>query len=287
MAARAASKTKGRSTFGVLFGQKPQKSRRKAHRSRQFIKWGLITSCFLATLSFVWMMAQRPLIQKVVAKIHWQIDVRSTSGDAVSEEQARRIVKIAGLALRTGEENELRAIARQVQQNGQFAKVHVLRTAQSSVAVSVSERKPVMAIEADKLRQLTAEGVVYGEQGDSPALPIIRGVFDNRAEEFALAEDQSLRLTDDERQVIRESIELWGDANRAGFSVKSLEYRRFRGFFVTLTNSDIEVALGRTPFVEKFGRLQEILKRLEKSGGHAARIELDYQGKAFIKEKKM
>ena len=69
--------------------------------------------------------------------------------------------------------------------------------------------------------------------------------------------------------------------------IKSIEFKRFRGFFVVLQTSETEVALGRSPFSGKLVRLHEILKRLEKTSSTAARIELDYQGKAFIKEKKL
>ena len=273
--------------LGVLMGQKPQKNRRKMQRHRQILKWAFLTGSLVMIAAGIWLVAQKPFAKKVVPKISWQVVVHETNGLNLSESKTKRIVKIAGSVLRTGEEKELRAVARQIQQSGEFAKVHVLRTAHNKITVGVSERTGVMSIEADKVRQLSKEGVVFGELPESSTLPLLRGVFDNRPEAFAFRDDQSLDLTDDEGLVIGEALELWRDGTQAGFAIKALEYKRFRGFFVTFSNSEVEVALGRSPFKEKFGRLQEIIDRLEKSGGHAARIELDYQGKAFIKEKKM
>ena len=58
-------------------------------------------------------------------------------------------------------------------------------------------------------------------------------------------------------------------------------------FFVVMKDNEAEVALGRPPFAEKLVKLGELINKLSKKGDVASRIELDYQGKAFIKLKKM
>ena len=67
-----------------------------------------------------------------------------------------------------------------------------------------------------------------------------------------------------------------------------MSYRRFRGFFVILEAQETRFQVpGRAPFAGKLDKLQGILSKLDAKGEVAQRVELDYQGKAFIKLKKM
>jgi hypothetical protein len=149
----------------------------------------------------------------------------------------------------------------------------------------------LLGVYADKARFLTEDGIVYGEYSanidGSDIGPVVSGLFDNRAESFSVNANGTLNVESDELALLKESAELYKAIRASNHRIKSLEYKRFRGFFITLQNSETEVAMGHGPFQAKLERLHEILVRLEKTASTAARIELDYQGKAFIKEKKL
>jgi hypothetical protein len=51
-------------------------------------------------------------------------------------------------------------------------------------------------------------------------------------------------------------------------------------------DDDTEIVIGLQPFAYKLKKLQNILDGLRRDGIVASRIELDYEGKAFIKERK-
>jgi hypothetical protein len=139
---------------------------------------------------------------------------------------------------------------------------------------------------------MTLDGTVFGDAADNAGNPssaspgvIITGVFDQRPNPTV---DDSLRviITAEERRHLFDALEVWQRSNESGVEIRQINFQKFRGFAVSLADGT-EVVLGLKPFDYKLKKLRGILDGLKRDGVAAARIELDYEGKAFIKERKL
>jgi hypothetical protein len=204
----------------------------------------------------------------------------------VEENRIREIVK--GTVLASGE-MELEQIAKNLHRGTDFERIHVFKSEPQQFIVSLRKRTPVLAIMADRLRFLTKDGVIYGEVHDNQTpLSMLNGVFSSRASDsFEFGEDGALVTTTAEKVALLEAVELNALANQKNLGVAQIDFQEYRGFILHLTIDSIEVAIGRSPFATRLKRLDSTMNQLKKNGILYSRIELDYDGKAFIKEKKI
>jgi hypothetical protein len=287
---------------GVLSRQKPQKKRRGRKFSFSALKF-LLPLLLVFTFAAVVIYFRSPTFTQSSSRAEssatvpksknpWKVVVRTTDDRPLSDEQMAEVAAIVRDTVVQGKKSELRDASRLIVQKLALGVAAVTRTGKFGLVVSVSQRVPLLGVYADKPRFLTEDGIVYGDytaESDAGSMvgPIVNGIFDNRAESFVVGSNGTLAIGPDESSLLKETAELYKAIRSSNHKIKSIDFRRFRGFFIVLQNSETEVALGRSPFSGKLARLHEILTRLEKTASTAARIELDYQGKAFIKEKKL
>lgn len=221
-------------------------------------------------------------------RIDWRVSIKTNDADSLPEKAVEDIVATVKKLAGDGSKKSLARAAEAVQKLDSYAQVSLLKLAPSELAVHVKRRTPALCVSADRLRFVAADGVVYGAPDNAEACPgpTVTGIFDERRK-FTLKSDYTLQLEADERTILREAVELYRLAKEKHQAFAQVDYRRYRGFFVTLQGSGAGVAIGRAPFSGKLDKLSTILSKLEAKGQVAERIELDYQGKAFIKSKKM
>ena len=162
--------------------------------------------------------------------------------------------------------------------------VHMIALDQKTAFLSLVQHKPEAAIQYGKLRLISKEGKVFGEYKDTEhlQLPIIKGLpFDKS---ISLDKEQAIELSPENRELINEGLLLIRSGLSYNINYKTILYNPDRGFQVWLKDSRIRVEMGRRPFNKKNIKLVKILSNLDKKRITKARIELDYQGKAFVKE---
>jgi hypothetical protein len=214
----------------------------------------------------------------------WHVVLKLAGDEALEPPLAQDVLEMAYESLGGGSAEELSETAKFIQNEAAFESVKIIRTKPNQVIVSISRRKGVLCVQADHLRLMTALGSVYGRVNpeDCPG-PIVGGVFANRDHPFILNTDMTVKLRTEERDAIVQAAQLFESAKAQNFEPVALDYQRFRGFSMTLKDSGTEVFVGPYPFEAHLQRLTKILSRLKQKGQVAQRIELDYQGKAFIK----
>ena len=223
----------------------------------------------------------------------WRIDVLSSGGAPLPEDVRREVYKIASKQLRQGSPAELSTLAKQVEGLGMLDGVKVIRPLADTVILSAEIRRPALLVSVGaKTRFLSLDGTVFGDSADNSGNPsgslptvLVTGIFDGRPNP---AVDSSLRIivTPEERRHLSEAIEIWQRSVESGVDVRSVGFQKFRGYAITL-NDETEIVIGIKPFDYKLKKLRGILDGLKKDGVVASRIELDYEGKAFIKERKL
>ncbi len=223
-------------------------------------------------------------------RIDWKVSIKAAEDQALPTQAMEDIVATVKKLAGDGSKRSLNRAAESVQKLDSYAQVSLIKLAPNELAVHVRRRTPAFCVQADRIRFVATDAVIYGTpdpaKADACPGPLLTGVFDDQRK-FLVKSDLTLALEGEERQILREALELLKLSREKNQTFTQLSYRRYRGFFVTLAGSGAEVAVGRAPFAGKLDKLTGILTKLEAKGHVAERIELDYQGKAFIKSKKM
>lgn len=170
-----------------------------------------------------------------------------------------------------------------------YSRVHIMRTGLKDVLVSVRPRIAIMCAEVDRLRLVDASGTIYGVFGSegAPHCPGPRLIgLKGEGSRTKINEDQTITLSSEEQRLVHEALELLSEAKVQGLELSSIEIHRHRGFQIALRSEETEISLGHHPFSSKLERLKTLLGKLKERSEKAARIELDYQGKAFVKLRK-
>jgi hypothetical protein len=282
------------------------KSSDKARKSTVFFSWSLAAKGLICVflLALIWGLGIRILDKTrdvvsylnsiiVLAPREWRIEARSKSGAPLPEDLTREVYRLSSRILRSGSPGELAGLARQVEALGMLDGVKVIRPLADTVILSAEIRRPVLlASVGGRTRFLTLDGTVYGDSADNSGNPtgarptvLITGVFDQRPS-AVIDSSQRVVTTPDESRHLLEAIEIWQRAIEAGIEVATINFQRFRGFSICLVDQS-EIVIGIKPFDYKLKKLRGILDGLKRDGVVASRIELDYEGKAFIKEKKL
>jgi hypothetical protein len=291
----------GKQKRSVLAKQKPKKTGKKKKPEGLPWQWkaGIAAVVFGLGLFGTYKLKQKAVswLASSEKPIDWRISLKPEDGATVSDQTWSSIYDTARKTLARGSADDLRRTAAAIQRLDAFARVSVVRLSQQDVAIEVRARQPVLCVKADQLRLVGAQGEVFGspEKDGVPCPgPTLSGVFAERAsgatggKRFTLAEDFTLDVSPEEREALKEAVALQFEAKHRQLVLRSLDYQKFRGFLAVLTEPDgLELELGRAPFGPKLEKLSGLLQKLREKGEQAQRIELDYQGKAFIKLKKM
>ena len=284
---------KKRGKFSVLTRQKPRRGRKQPLRVRLKF-WGLVAlACLLVATSgygFYRFKTRGVFVADASHPTDWRVSIKPGGDGPLSEAAIEQITQAAKHNAGDGSRQNLERAAEAIQQLDSYSSVSLIKLAPDHLAVHVKRRAPLFCVEADRMRFVTTDAVVFGtvdtsKVGSCPG-PVLAGLFEDHGK-FNAKADLTLIVDKEERLVLQEAVELLKAARERRLVLARMNYRRFRGFFVILDSKDTEVSMGRSPFAGKLDKLQGILSKLEAKGEVAQRIELDYQGKAFIKLKKM
>lgn len=281
----------------VLSRQKPRRLNRTRSRhffeSYKYLKFALlIVPLILVSLigAKKFLKDRHSRIETTSRTIPWRVDIQVNADQSLSERKAEEVLRNSRAILQYGTPQELSIIASNIQKLDVFSQVHVIRVNHDRILVSVKPRVPIMCIELDRLRLVSSSGEVYGfaDTEGSPACPNIKLTgLRSKNSKVRISDDQTLELDAYQKQIIDDAITLIQSENSKNFRFSILEHREHRGFVAQILGLETEIFLGYPPFDDKLKKLDILLKKISLQGETASRIELDYQGKAFVKLKKL
>ena len=90
-----------------------------------------------------------------------------------------------------------------------------------------------------------------------------------------------------EQKNVQGALGLLQEAMQNGFICEKIVYEQYRGWQVKIADVTALIFFGTAPFDAKLQKLRNILATLRVKNTQAARIELDYEDKAFVQQKKL
>ena len=292
---------------------KKQKIKKRAFPKKLFVFFGLII--VLSASAWLWWPAERGESEQTL----WAVEVRTMDALPLSSSLQDFIVETAHQHLRAGTRQQLREAAQAIGGEAQLAAVQVIKTARARAVVFVDVRRPALVVQVNgKLRYVSRRGDVYGRvqkkqqrqasksktnkqaskseakkqkskskaKKITEAYPVLAGVLDT-TREYVLDEDRIYVLSDSEQANVQQGLELMKMAMQNGFICEKIIYEQYRGWQAKIKDVTALVFFGHAPFTTKLQKLRDILASLSAKNTQAERIELDYEDKAFVQQKKI
>tara|TARA_B100000524_G_scaffold348077_1_gene251530 strand:- start:195 stop:1058 length:864 start_codon:yes stop_codon:yes gene_type:complete len=223
---------------------------------------------------------------KISLNAEWEVNFETQVGHFLSSTKRTQILSKIKETLKQKKEITLQELVKAIHQSSNFSKVQVLQPHPQKILIKVWQREANLAIEADTLRMISTKHEVYGKCLDNKCfhLPVLSGVF---AEDkiFKKTENNSFMLSKKEIKIIKSAKDLIDEMKKNKIHPTNIIFEAYRGFQALISPQPIHVTIGMKPFKTKIKRLAEILTQTKDKSMNIEQIELDYSGKAFIKEK--
>ncbi len=162
--------------------------------------------------------------------------------------------------------------------------IQLIQTAPDKLAIATETFKPKLIVELDRPRFVTEDGIIFGSaaSNEGSGLPILKGLYKNAS--FTKSENETLVLSPANQRIVEEALLAIQEGARYNIQYRSLNYDEFRGLSGDLLEPAYRITIGFRPFDAKYLKLEKVIGSLKDRGLTSASIELDYNGKAFVKE---
>lgn len=238
--------------------------------------------CVITAVVFWWLHSR-----DAVEQTFWTVAVQTLDASPLPLRVENFVVETAQQHLQRGKQQHLRATAEAIREDPQLAAVQVIKTAGDRVAVFVDLRRPAMVLQVNaRWRYLSMRGDIYGSADKAAVYPQLVGVL-HQEREYELDEDGLYVLDTVEQQNVQQALDLLQMAMQNGFICEKIIYEQYRGWQAKIADVTAHIFFGHAPFTTKFQKLRDILASLRAKNTQAARIELDYEDKAFVQQKKL
>ncbi len=271
----------------VLCRQRPKKSRKKGGFSWSSVSIyvGAALAVLILAGTFFYLFAGKTTV--VAGKNrNWKLTIKAEDRSLLENQEEQAIIQAVKAHVSEGNEKDLlRAIAT-IKTDETFAKVHFVRTGLDQLTLYYAKRVPLMCYQGEQLHYISSAAEIYGFVDDPQKCPgpIVTGILDERKKS---PKNAVLSLTPEEQKNTDNAIQLAKILAFYKHEPTKLSFEKYRGFYINIKDLETDIALGNPPFETKLEKLGEVLKKISSKGEVAQRIELDFQGKAFIKMKKM
>lgn len=204
----------------------------------------------------------------------------------ISDKEFARIRKAVDQQM-TKDPTQLKKIAAKIQSNGLYDEVNVAMTSQQNISVKLHPRVKHACIRHGKnLRFVSRTGTAFGLTKACSDQITLLGILSGSDK---LLPTKRVATTAAQNQLILQSVKLTEELKALDvLRTQTVRWVPHRGFRFTAEirphKHTLTVDIGQAPFTSNISKLRKLLNREEL--GKIEKIELDYQGKAFIKRKR-
>jgi hypothetical protein len=273
-------------------GKSSPKSVLAKQRPRRHVTWrryssrlafGIMATGVL-TLFFHWPESNPPLILPL--QVHF-IDDEERLGSQVKS----KISLAVNHWLRQQPRIDLHTVVIKLRQHFKLANVTVIRTDSHNLVIRTQKLRPSFVLQLDSAYySVTDLGAIFSKRGTPSdtlleSLPIVSGIG-NSSDLLAHADGTLSLRTERQKQLLQQIKEILSIASPLNLRITTIHYNDPLGFILTDERAT-KIHIGQAPFQSRLNRLAEVLTRMATTGVLPERIELDYNGKVFVKEKKI
>lgn len=180
--------------------------------------------------------------------------------------------------------HELTLLTQKILNTSSFSNITSFKASPDKIYLIAKKPDPVFKTKIGQFHFIASNGSIYGH-ADTSDIPVLYGVFSEDNENDQLIKDILTPLLQEKQKIIQTAIQLNDLLNDSNLKISDMSYEQFRGFSVTLKPSGTYVRFGIPPFSGKIKKLHTVLHDMKKQQRYAIRVELDYDGKAFVKSK--
>lgn len=175
-------------------------------------------------------------------------------------------------------------MARQLHQSMGLRTINIIQTAPHRLWIATEPFEAQLLVELDRIRYVTEDGIIFGQlaENEISTLPLLKGL--DRKAPLVRSPNGTLIPSSGNQRIIEDTILAIQEGKRYNIQYRSMIYDDFRGLTGELQEPAYRITLGFKPFDRKYLKLDKILASLKQRGLTSATIELDYKGKAFVKE---
>jgi hypothetical protein len=271
----------------VLSRQRPKKSRKNSGFS--WSKLSLYVGCALAALilagTFFYVYFGKTTVVAGKSR-NWKLTIKAEDKSLLGNQEEQAIIQAVKVHVTEGDQRDLVKAIAAIKTDETFAKVHFVRTGLDQLTLYYAKRVPVMCYQGEQLHYISTAAEIYGVVEDPQTCPgpVVTGILEERKKS---PKNVVLALSAEEQKNTENALQLSKNLAYYKHEPTKLSFDKYRGFFINIKDLETDIALGNPPFETKLEKLGEVLKKISSKGEVAQRIELDFQGKAFIKMKKL
>ena len=271
----------------VLSRQRPKKSRKNSGFS--WSKLCLYVGCTLAVLilagTFFYVYSGKTTVVAGKSR-NWKLTIKAEDKSLLGNQEEQAIIQAVKAHVTEGDQRDLVKAIAAIKTDETFAKVHFVRTGLDQLTLYYAKRVPVMCYQGEQLHYISTAAEIYGFVEDPQTCPgpVVTGILEERKKS---PKNVVLALSAEEQKNTENALQLSKNLAYYKHEPTKLSFEKYRGFFINIKDLETDIALGNPPFETKLEKLGEVLKKISSKGEVAQRIELDFQGKAFIKMKKL
>ena len=113
-------------------------------------------------------------------------------------------------------------------------------------------------------------------------LILLSGVLPKK-KNLSVRKDGELILDPHQRSLIQQSLEIYRKSKNYNFSIKTMHFKKYRGFKLGINDGSCEVFIGQDNYLERLKRVETLFQDIKNKGHKCTKIEVDYSNKAFIR----
>jgi hypothetical protein len=212
------------------------------------------------------------------------------NGEQFPEEVREQTWKFISAKVKSGQPLSMSDLALGLHRRGLLDRPVIVNPTPRVLVVVAEARAPLFRVSIDDVSAfLSSSGALFRADVEDPLwpnkelLPLdLSGLVKERRKPLTFDEFGRVELSAKESGMLSDVIEISQLLASNEIEVKKFFYRENRGLGVVSSNN-VEIILGRSPFDFKLRKLDSILQNISENATSAQRIELDYDGKAFIK----
>ena len=241
----------------------------------------LSAAAIIATLAILWI---KPRLQAMgfdnrIFVERPTLTVISSLSDAERKSMQDEYQRISSVNAAT-----LSQLTERLHQSLGLRSITLIRTGPQSLAIGSVAFSPALVVELDRRRFVTDDGIIFGDAsaGEEFSIPSLRGL--EHHSELIKSKNGTFSTSNSNQRIIADTLLAIQEGSKYNIKYRKLIYDDFRGISGELEGSNYRVTLGFSPFANKYMKLEKIIISLKERGLSSATIELDYKGKAFVKE---